>query len=255
MAHIVEIYTESVYDNLSPLYPNWEPSRPVKLGDFGRLQGHVFLYEGNVSRFGIEFAVREADAQDHKNFASQGKTEVSFNAAGSVPVDGVQAKASLKIDFTAEDAVFFNAAGCSYSMIEDKVALGDRIMKLPDDAWKREWAIVTDLVQARSTTLAVSGARKASIEIEAAGDVPQIDLGDASIGLGVRSSRNVGYQLVAKQGLTPLFGLCKIQSRFLGLGGESFKPLAHRRLRTRAAVEDLEARERGDDALYFGQLK
>jgi hypothetical protein len=124
--------------------------------------------------------------------------------------------------------------------------------------WQREWAIVTDLVEAESTTLAVSGADQAAIAFEATSDVPYIDLADAAIGLEVKMASNIGYQVVAEKGLVPLFGLCKIQNAFLWWGDE-FNPLSRRMtdLNVRRALEDspLVRTEESDEALFFAQLQ
>lgn len=260
MSSIAEIYTEAVYDNLKPLYGNWEPGRPVKLGDFGLLRGRIFIYLGNIEERGISFQTRTDPAKDQKYFSSAGDTQINFYAKGSVTSSGVvNEKARVEIRFSSRKAVFFNAAGCSYTMIADKVALGRRVMDLfRRGEWQREWAIVTDLVEAESTTLAVSGADQAAIAFEATSDVPYIDLADAAIGLEVKMASNIGYQVVAEKGLVPLFGLCKIQNAFLWWGDE-FKPLSRQMtdLNVRSALEDspLVRTEESDEALFFAQLQ
>jgi hypothetical protein len=259
MPAIAQIYTESVYDNLKPLYANWDPGRPVQLGDYGTVQDRNFMYLGNVSQLGIAFDKRADPRRDHKYFASKGATDVTFHAKGSAPVGGaVNAKASLQVQFSSEEGVFFNAAQCEYVMVADKVALGVEIMRRLDAGeWKKQWAIVTDLVNSGSTTIAVSGASSAEIAFEAEGEVPQIDLADASLGLAVRKVKNVGYQVVAASGLVPLIGLAKVQPKFW-IFGEEFKPLA-RSLAPDAgpSAEPVDPEETREpvEGLYFGQLR
>ncbi len=261
MKSIVEIYTEAVYENLKPLHANWEPGRPVELGDYGILRDRTFIQLGNLKKdLKIKFAGRKDSTKDNKSFASKGTTEVKFHSKGSVPVSGVvNAKASIEVAFSSEDAVFFNAADCEWSMIESKAVLGTAIMKLYQTRqWSREWAIVTDLIKSGATTLAISGASSSSIVFEATGKVDRIKLADASIGLTVAGSKNVGYQVVAQQGLVPLLGLCKIQSRFLWFG-DKFKPLAFgaKDVRILNALENAREiqTEGGPEDLFFGQVK
>lgn len=260
MTSIVKIYTDAVYDNLKPLHANWEPGRPIKLGDFGILRDRTFIHLGNLSDLGIAFDERPDLANDQKFFTSQDSVEVKFNAKGSVPISGiVNVNASLEVNFTSQNAVFFNAADCDYLMIENKVALGKEIMeKFENNEWQREWVVVTDLVKAGATTLAISGGRSASIVFEASGNVDRINLSDASIGLTVKNATNVGYQVVAENGLIPLIGLCKIQSTFLWWN-DKFKPLT-RALNDYRVLDVLEnsprvKTEESKEALYFGQLK
>jgi hypothetical protein len=202
---------------------------------------------------------------DQLSFSSKGATSVSFSAAGTVNVGGiVNTKPSLKIDFKSESAVFFNAAGCKHHMIDDKNALADAIMALYNGGkgqWKREWVVVTDYIEAGSATIVVSGDSSASIELEATADVPRIDLGDAKLALAIKSSTNIGYQLVKQSDdgtLKPLVGFCKIQSKWFW-SSDTFKPLSLAMVSS-SVVGSLEAensfKTEGDPKkdLYFGQM-
>lgn len=230
MSRIVEVYTEAVYANLRPLRANWEPGHPVRLGDYGPLDGQAFLPQGNVADLGIDIGrVIADDVGDQKIFTSSDNVSVSFTARGASAANpAVTVKAGVELSFDSANTAFFNAAHCSYEVIADKRALADHVMALHASgkgAWKREWAVVTDLVRSKATTIAVASAANARLSIEASGDVAQIDLADASIGLAIRAARNVGYQVIAASGLTPLLGLSQIQSSFLWWGNH-FKPLA-----------------------------
>lgn len=268
---ISEIYTKSIYDNLKPLYANWDPRKPVQLGDFGVMRDCTFIYLGNISQFSkdfpqLKFTERSSPTTDHKSFSSKGTTEVKFNAKGSVSVGGVvNVKPTLEVNFSSEESTFFNAAECQYSMIADKVSLSNTIMDMyhkrdgEKRKWEREWAVVTDLVKAGSTTIAISGGSSASIVFETTGDVESINLADASIGLSIKHSTNIGYQVVAEQGLVPLIGLCKIQSLFLWEGAE-FSPLVRFYGSSERIIDALEnssliQTEESEHAVFFGQLK
>src|SRR3989339_604851 len=234
MSSIVEIYTEAVRENFRPLFANWEPGRRIK------------------------FDIREDNTKDKKSFASKGSTEIKLGVKGSVNIEGtVNAKATLELGFSNEEAVFFNAADCFFQMIKDKAAIGNAIMKLyKANDWERKWAIVTDIVKAGATTIAISGGKTSSIIFEAAGDVDRIDLADASIGMKITSQKNIGYVVEAKVGLIPLIGLSKIQSTFLWFG-DDYQPLSltmnHSMLSTMRNSTQIQTEELDD--LYFGQIK
>lgn len=257
MNSIVKIYTDAVYENLKPLYANWEPSKPIQLGDFGILNDRTFIFLGNIGDVGLTFTERADTNKDQKFFASQDSVEVKFNAKGSIPLSGVvNAKASLEVNFSNQQAVFFNAADCAYSMIANKVVLGKAVMaKYENGEWQREWVLVTDVIKAGATTLAISGGHSASIVFEATGDVERINLADASLGLAVKSASNVGYQVVAEKGLIPLLGLCKIQSSFLWFN-DKFKPLTKSSMVLYNLENSSQVQTEGsNEELYFGQLK
>lgn len=68
MASIVEIYTGAVRANLKPLFANWEPGKPVELGDYGILSGDAFIHIGNIKDLGMRFGVRDDASMDRKYF-------------------------------------------------------------------------------------------------------------------------------------------------------------------------------------------
>ncbi len=259
MSDLPRIYTTALYNNFRPLYANWDPDRPVDLGTYGILRGRLFIPLANInSKINDKNLLNENVNPNpaHKTFSSRGETKVTFHAQGSAPVGGtVNAKATLEIGFSSQDAVFFNAAGCIFHSIADKVALGKEIMKLyVAGEWKREWAIITDVIKAGATTIIVSAANNASIVLEAKGEVKQIDLADASIGLSFKNSTNVGYQTVSAKGVVPLFGLCKIQRKFILW--TDFSPLAATG-ETAEMLDDAASPvtvKPDADNIYFGQL-
>lgn len=265
MSAIVDIYTEAVYDNLNPLYANWEPSQPVKLGDYGLLRDRTFTFLGNVDAYGIKVTPREHQTNDNRQFVSDDEVVVSSTAAGSATVAGKgSANASLQVTFGNKDTMFFNIAECTYSMVEDKVALGTAIMALYNGGkgtWDKDWVVITDTISAIATTIAVSSSKNASIILEAAAGVSKIDLANAKMGLDVQYKKSIGYQVVSnndKAPLTTLIGLCQIQSAFWS-PHPKFKPVAMYAL-GRNALADLESSkaiqtEQSPEALYFGQLK
>lgn len=99
MTSIAKIYTETVYENLKPLHANWEPGRPVQLGDFGVMRDRTFIYLGNIRDQKIEFSARTDPASDHKFFASEGTTDVKFQAKGSAPVEAGERQGNARGQF------------------------------------------------------------------------------------------------------------------------------------------------------------
>ncbi len=247
MNELAHLYTKSTHDHLKPLFANWEPGRPIKMGDYGIMSDYSFCHLGNIADLGITFKVRADHSPDQKSFSSEGSTNIQLNAKGEA-----YAKATLEIGFAKKGAVFFNAAECRHSMIEDKPALGRRVMELHQSkTWEQAWAVVTDVVESKATTIVVSGADTSSILLEASADIASIDLSNASVSLSLRSERNLGFKTVAEKGLVPLIGLCKIQRPFLILG-KKFNPLLWRGTPSDAELPD--DGEGSPEELFFGQL-
>lgn len=215
MKPVNELYTEEVYHELRPYHANWTPDQPVCLGDFGLLNQKRFIHQGNLGQFQVSFGVLKKAGMAQQHFCSQGAVEYSAKAnAGSRP-GGSSPNAQLDVRFTKSGAVFFNLAGCEYQSIKDKIALSRSIENLfRVGAWKLPWVVVTDLVTARSTTVAISNSAQAALTLAADAAVPNIDLADSSVELKAASSKGVGYQVVSAPGLSPLFALARLRKRW-----------------------------------------
>lgn len=259
--NIAKIYTDAVRQNLNPLYANWNPGEPRQLGDFGILRDNIYIHQGNISSLGIKkFKPRTDTRSDRKYFTTQGGVSYKLNAQGSVNAGQVNANAGIDITFSKSDAVFFNAAECITSMIEDKSDVGDQIMALyKAGKWQREYVVITDIVKCGNALIAISAGNNASIEVQAnTPGVKSIDLAKANVDFGITSQSDVGYTVVGDKGLDLLIGLSKIQSKFLWTG-DNFRPMAfavsHMML---TAMQDSPHHKTEHDEekdLYFGQLK
>ncbi|WP_410220692.1 hypothetical protein [Pedobacter sp.] len=229
---IAKVYSDAVKENQKVLYGVWEPGFPVKLGDFGVMEGNIFVQQGNIANIeelkDLKIKIRKDNSSDEKFFTS--KTGVQFELKPQVKanVQNVPVNASIEISFSKENAVFFNAAQCRFEMIENKFQVGQRLLELHKknkNIWRREYVLVTDRVVAKRALIVISTSNDYSITLEAAAKVPVIDLANASLGLSIKSQKSSGYKVVTEEGLIPLIGLSKIQSSFLWFDNE-FKPYA-----------------------------
>jgi hypothetical protein len=209
MSRIADIYAKEVLNNFRKLYANWLPAEHVELGDYGVLRHRIFEHRGNVLDLGITFGIAHDPTSSHEQFETAGRTEVNFFAKGSGSVTGAATvNAGFEIKFSHRDAVFFNAADCYHDRIKDENKLGGDLRKLRKAGkWHKSWVIVAELVRAGSTTVAVSGGDSSSVVLEAKAKVPNVELADASIGLRMVKSKDIGYIVVSEQGLIPLIGL------------------------------------------------
>jgi hypothetical protein len=129
----------------------------------------------------------------------------------------------LEIKFGSKESVYFMAAQGKWISYDSAFELGKRIMDLwqsNDSPWERRFCVVTSLLDAGATTAIVSCADNASLVVEASAQgVKEINLADASVGLSVVQSSNVGLKVVAATGMRPLIGLMKINMlSVLGMG-------------------------------------
>jgi len=214
------VYTKELHRNFERFYATWPPNDLLSLGDFGYLQQNVFARKGNIQDdFDLHFEKAAGDrAAAHYKYTSAGLTQVKFVAAGNADASVVPVKAGVKLQFGGEHGVFFDAAGCAVSSIKDQVALNAQILALFEKRiWVDDWHIITSLVECGRTLIVVSSEAGAEFELEAKGEIPNVDLADATVEFTAKSQQKIGYSLVTtkKQKLTPLFGVSALKWKFL----------------------------------------
>lgn len=259
MKSIAKIYTDAIKNHEKVLFGNWNPGHPLKLGDFGIMTGNIFVHQGHLSQIAelssFNIKSRIDDTTDERTFTGGKGVNFGITAKAEINDSNIPIKSNLKIGFEKEEAVFFNAAECLVEMIENKHELGQAVLKLPRDKWKREFVIVTDLIKAKRTLIAVSQEAGFTIEFEADANISNIDLDKANLNLNFKSQKSAGYHFISEQGTTPLIGLSKIQSKFLFFGND-FKPL--KIFNNKAMIEiskdnSFIQTEETEEDLYFGQ--
>lgn len=220
MDSIAVSYCRTLQKQFRDMYAAWPPNAPLRLGDFGYLQGPVFSRKSNLASLkltGWKTRSGRSAASTYTCSTASG-TEVKFHAKGEANPGGVPlAKATAEVKFSRGEAVFFNAAGCVLEEIEDQVGLGRTILEMfGNKTWNDDWCVVTGIVRAGATTVAVSAEAGASVLLEAAADQPTVDLANADVGLQVGTSRSLSSLFVGEAGFTPLVRLSKVRRKFLG---------------------------------------
>jgi hypothetical protein len=218
-----EKYCETLKDEFENLYAAWPPNSSLKLGDYGTVSDSIFERKGNIDKMVSKWKVRQGKGKATYSLTTAAGTKMRLLGKGEVTPAGVPvAKASAEISFSSGNSVFFNAAGCVVDEIEDQTQLGRELMSLFEmKQWEAEWHVVTRLVSAASTTIAVSKSAGAGLKLEAKGDEPQLDLADATLKLQATSRNSIENLIVTEGGLTPLMGLSRVKRKFFG--GVTFK--------------------------------
>lgn len=236
MRKIANIYSNAIKDHFKVLYANWEPGTPIELGDYGKMDGNVFIPMGKLKNDFPEFKMgllqKASDKKkDNKEFKSESGVEVILLPKGTVSIQGAAlAKATLDIKFSGKNIVYFNAIGCTNTRLANKAKLGEALkQKLSNGDWNKDYCVVTDLVEADKAIIAISKSSNSGISFEAESPLLQkINLSDASIKLDLKMEKDIGYRVPAEEGLTLLIGLCKIESHFLSKK-RTFEPRIARR--------------------------
>jgi hypothetical protein len=223
MKPIANVYAEAVRKHFKVFYANWEPGVPISLGDYGYLKEDIFVPMGNLVDDFVEFQnnflkIITDPTKDHKEFKSESGIDVNFLPEGTVNIQGTTlAKALLEIQFSTENAVYFNALGCTTSRISNKVKLGETLETLINKRqWEKRFCVVTDLVVADKAIIAISNSNSSGISFDVSSPLmQQIDIADANVKLNLKTEKNIGYKIPANEGLMLLIGLCKFKSSFM----------------------------------------
>jgi hypothetical protein len=223
MADVVEYYLTEMADKFH-YYAAWLPGISLRLGDIGIINDqNQFIPKTSLKSRGIAFEVREdAKKNDLKHTSAEG-VSISMKAAGDV-MAGTKVLKPADIGFIAEfgreNAVVFQADGVVSTRIEDIDRLtADIAAKAEKNEWKKEWVVITELIAADSSTILISNSNNARVEIKANADVPGLNIASADARLGVAFESGMHTSLVAKNGLTPLFNVAKLESSGTGIFG------------------------------------
>ncbi len=211
-------YAKEVRDNTSYL-PTWLPIVRVAPGDVGRITDFQFTPLGNLGHFGVPFHLEEGGAPSDIEYYSAGSVSIALKLAGEAPVPGsvlTQAEAGLRVTFGRENAVAFRCSGCTSARIPDQLSLGKQVLALHERGeWPEDLVVVTEVISAGAATVLISSAVNASVDLRAGGRIGSgpVNLAAGDAGFQVVRASNMGMQVVAETGLTPLIRTSGVRAR------------------------------------------
>lgn len=216
---IAKQYTTEIVQALQYL-PIWLPIKQLELGTVGTVRNNVFEPESNIENLGIPFTARPSRPSGPMRYNSSKGVSLQVKAAGTAPAVGsalATADAGVTVKFSRAEAVVFEASGCKIEAIADVGELGKQIInRYQRGTWKEELYVVAEIVRANSVTVLISSSASASIELKAGGNLnaAALSLADLKAQLGVAAYSDMGYQIVAARGATPLFKAWKVDPGF-----------------------------------------
>lgn len=211
-------YTRELYRQFR-YYANWLPGTPLSLGDVGVLKAKEFVRKTNLKHLNLDFEIIKDSTPSQISHQSKGGVSVSAKIAGTAPVLGSvlsEAEAGISVSFSNENSILFKANGTYNHIIKDQVKLGKDILKLYEEGnWDKDYLVITELVEADSSTILISNSSGSSIELSANANVSlgQLDIANADIGLQPKISKDLYTEIITNKGLTPLFKSSKVQTR------------------------------------------
>jgi hypothetical protein len=218
MASAQEQYTDEMKRKFG-YYATWNPGVPLKLGDVGVLNGHVFTRFSNLEDLGLEFEIRADETKTPLEHSSRGSVSVTTKLSGTTAPQGsvlTTADAGIIVEFSKENSILFKANNTTSPSIKDTIKLGNQIIKLyKDGRWNKKWVVLTELVKAESATVIISNSSNSKIELKANAqvDARSLDIADAAFSFSTQFSRGLETKIISAEGLTPLFKVMGMKSR------------------------------------------
>lgn len=191
---------------------NWEPTKPIRIGDIGKIEKGVFSVYSNLEKQGIPMEVRIAENQGNLEYNSSGGVKISKKLSGetSQAVSHLsEGDAGIVVEFNKDRSIAFKANGTKIEMLENLGEIEQAVKaKFKNDEWPKEWVIISELVTADEATILISKSSNAKLELKANAKIgagEQLDLANGSLELSPQMSQGISTQIIAKEGLSPLY--------------------------------------------------
>ena len=222
MSKIKQSYKKQI-SNTFDYRATWAPSRPIVLGQIGKLQDGVFMPYASLEDFGIQIETQTKESDDTLDYSSSGGVSINYKVAGDAVPTGAktltQADAGILIKFSRENAVVFNIKGFSTSQITNLAVVEEKILQLKEEGkWKKDYILICEVITAKSASIVISESKDAALEISARADIGinDLKLSNLDANLSIANKRDIGVNVLAKQAITPLYKAMKVKNRFFG---------------------------------------
>jgi len=208
--------------NRSGYRANWEPNRPLELGMIGTLRDGVFDVQSSLEQQGITSKVLKDLTPGELDYTSHESVNIGTKLSGQAPILGsvlTETEAGFVIDFKSENSVVFTITDTLTHQIVNAAEWEKQVLaKFKDGSWKKEWYIITQLVEAVSATIIVNNSNDNRLELKASTGIGQsgIKLADVSLGLTVAKEKGSSLKVIAQKGITPLYRAMGIRHPLFG---------------------------------------
>ncbi|RYF94890.1 MAG: hypothetical protein EOO02_23440 [Chitinophagaceae bacterium] len=190
----------------------WDPVSSLQIGQIGKLENDgSFTVYSSLQNKGIPIATDQGPAKGGMDYTSEKGVKVSFKAAGKAPLAGSQlaeAEAGFNVEFSSDQGVVFKTAGHKNTRLTNVGDIEKAVLDLLDkDEWDKDWLIITEIVQADSSTVIISTSNEGSMDLKASGNVggDNLKITDASLGLTVSNKSGSNLNYIATENVTPLY--------------------------------------------------
>jgi len=186
------------------IHAAWLPvTNTFRLGDYGLVSDGVLVAVGNIKDdFGVNFT--QAPGPDVQlDFASKGTSMVRVAGGATVQqFPGSNVDAKLTVEFKRERS-FLLKAKLTVSQMQGLNEVAGKLNSVPE--WEGRFRVVSALYTGTNCALISSKAAGSKIELSVkANGLQQLDLASAFVGVQVTDRKEIGLEIVGKQGVVGL---------------------------------------------------
>jgi hypothetical protein len=201
----------------------WEPNKTLNIGDIGILEKGIFSLRSTLTKEGIPVQVRTDESEGSLKYTSQGAVDINVKLAGKAAPPQSQlgtADAGITIQFKKENAIVFQVNGTRTFQLENFGDIEREVLsRFHAGKWPKDWVIISELVQAREATILISSNRDSIIELKANAEVKaesDLDLADAQLNFGIVTKKGLSTEIIAKEGISPLYRASGVKKPVFG---------------------------------------
>ena len=216
----ISFYLKSLYKKTHGYRPTWLPNTPIQLGDVGLLENDVFIKDSTLNDYGIFFEEITSESDATIDFSSERGITLTTKLEGKVEPKAIslgEADAGFIIEFNHENGFIFRTKGSRTSRIDNLGIVKEKVLnRFKQDKWNKNLVIISELIEAKSATILLSGQAGSKVELKAQGNlkVSTIDIADASLNLKLQSGQALAATIVGQKKITPLYRAIGIKQSF-----------------------------------------
>lgn len=243
MGSINNFYLQTISSKKAGYRANWEPNKPLEIGDIGVIENGVFVVMTTLKNEGINMNVRIDTSDSNWKFTTENDVSIQAKAKGEAPIAGSvlsDLEAGISVSFKSENAFVFEAVGAKNHIIINVFEIEKAfIAKAKEDKRWKNFAVIVELIEANSATIIMSSGKNNVVDLKAKADVSlaNLNLANTELGLSIVSEKISTDTIVAQQGIKPiyramglrhpLFGSAHMETKSMGppQKKESFKIL------------------------------
>lgn len=213
----------------------WLPGSKLTLGTIGDVQDDVFVPMDTITGelgISVQFEELPHEGTDSLTYQSQSGVIIQTKASGATSTAFKylgEADAGMSISFGKRGACVLSLREYRTHRIANQIRLQRELLQRIDYQWKPSYAVITEVVVAKTGTILVCEDNQAYIELFAKGEItnPITDVGDVNLAFKVAHTEGHVFSIVGASHLTPLFRAIRVKKSFLGtismgaLGGDN----------------------------------